>query len=114
MLVLGLSLPELCGRAHGPDTASIALIARMTAAPDSARRGQIDALVRALKIAGIWPKLAALYLTAAHDAQAARLNWVSGSHDLTEHGALTFTADRGYTGDGSTGYLDSGWSPVST
>ena len=35
---------------------------------------EIKTLVDSLKSAGVWAKLDALYLLAAHDAQAARLN----------------------------------------
>jgi hypothetical protein len=111
--MLGLSIPEVAGRRVGLDPAAVALIARMSVAPDLARAGVIDTLVRALKGAGVWAKLDALYLLAAHDAQAARLNWVSASYALTVAGAPVFTVDRGYTGDGSAAYLDSGFNPAS-
>lgn len=107
--MLGLSIPEVARRRAGLDPAAAALIARMSVTPDMARAGLIDTLVRALKGAGVWAKLDALYLLAAHDAQAARLNWVSASYGLSVSGAPGFAADRGYTGDGSAAYLDSGF-----
>ncbi|MDF7777415.1 hypothetical protein P1X14_19315 [Sphingomonas sp. AOB5] len=110
--MLGLSIPEVAGRRGGADPAAVALIARMSVAPDGARVGVIDTLVRALKTAGVWAKLDALYLLAAHDAQAARLNWISSSYGLSVSGVPAFTVDRGYTGDGSAAYLDSGFNPV--
>lgn len=110
--MLGLSIPEVAGRRAAPDPAAAALIARMSVAPDMGRSGLIDGLVRALKGAGVWGKLDALYLLAAHDAQAARLNWVSASYGLSVSGSPGFTTDRGYTGDGSAAYLDSGFNPA--
>lgn len=107
--MLGLSIPEVARWRTGLDPAAVALIARMSPAPDMARAGLMDTLVRALKGAGVWAKLDALYLLAAHDAQAARLNWVSASYGLSVSGAPGFTVDRGYTGDGSAAYLDSGF-----
>lgn len=107
---LGLSIPEVAGRGCVPDPATLALVARMTGAPSSARVGAIDACVRALKAGGVWSKLHALWLLAAHDAQAARLDW-TGAHDLTEVNAPSFTADRGYAGDGASAHLDTGWAP---
>ncbi|MES2442780.1 MAG: hypothetical protein V4574_08105 [Pseudomonadota bacterium] len=110
--MLGLSIPEVAGRARsGRDAAANALIARMTSAPGEARAGLIDALVRGLKDAGVWAKLDLLYLLAAHDAQAARLNWVEAAHDLTAVNSPGFTVDRGYAGDGTASYLDTGWAP---
>lgn len=46
----------------------------------------------------------------AADAQAnALLNWVSSSYNSTAHNSPTFTADRGFTGDGATTYLNTGY-----
>ena len=84
----------------------------MSVAPDATRKGHIDTLIVALKDAGVWTKLDVLRVHAAHDAQAARLNWVSASYDATAVNSPTFTTDRGYTGDGATSYLDSGFNPA--
>jgi hypothetical protein len=78
----------------------------MSVAPDATRKGHIDTLIGSLKTAGVWTKLDAIYIFAAHDAQAARLNWVSSSYDASAVNSPTFTTDRGYTGDGATSYLD--------
>lgn len=92
-------------------------IAAMTVRPDFARQTLIKTLVDSLKSAGVWAKLDALYLLAAHDAQAARLNAKApGSFALTATGSPTFTTDRGYTGTGTGvtpgGYLTSGFNPA--
>lgn len=50
----------------------------------------------------------ALYIFATNSTTTAGLNVVSTSFTLTPHGTLTFSADNGYTGDGSTGWLDTG------
>jgi len=115
MAGLGLSIPEVAARrSGGNDPATDALLGRMSVAPGEARAGAIDALVRALKAAGVWAKLDALYLLAAHDAQAARLNWVGSSFTLAAVNSPGFTADRGYAGDGATSYLDSGFTDGSS
>lgn len=88
-----------------------ALVARMSVAPSKERKALIDTLVGSLKTAGVWAKLDALYVLAAHDAQAARLNWTSSNYSLTANGTLTFTGDRGYASDGTTGYLAPGVAP---
>lgn len=98
--------------AHGLRAETTALVARMTVAPSAARAAAYDRLVRALIAAGVWARLDALYILAAHDAQAARLNWRAAAYDLTAVGGMTFAPQRGYQGDGSTGYLSSGFNPT--
>ena len=96
-------------RAVVPQTQS--LIARMSVAPSAARVRVIDTLVRALVAAGVWPKLDALYLLAAHHEQAARLNWVSAAHTMTAVNSPTFTVDRGFNGNGTTSYMNTTFNP---
>lgn len=88
-----------------------ALLARMTVQPSAARAQVIDNLIGSLKSAGVWAKLDCLYVLAAHDAQAGRLNFKGSSFTLTGVNSPTFTTDRGYAGDGSTSLLDSGFNP---
>ena len=111
--MLGVAPGELALRSRPPDPAAAALMARMSAAPDAARVSLIDATVRALKAGGVWAKLDCCWVTAAHEAQAARLNWVTAGNDLSAIGAPGFLADRGYQGDGATSCLDTGFVPGS-
>lgn len=103
----------------GPDTypyahaETQALVATMAASPDAARKGLIDEAIGALKTAGVWAKLDLLYVLAAHHEQAARLNWVQpGSFTLVAVNGPVFTADRGFAGNGTDRYLDTGWDPA--
>jgi hypothetical protein len=97
----------------GLDPDAVTLIAAMTTAPDAARQQLISDHIVALKDAGIWSLLDIYYILAAHHEQASRLNWKSpGNFTLTANGGITFTTDRGWQGDGSTGYLDTGWIPA--
>ncbi|WP_395674695.1 hypothetical protein [Inquilinus sp.] len=94
-----------------------AFIAAMTVRPPFVRQTLIKTLVDSLKTAGVWTKLDALYLLAAHDAQAARLNAKApATFALTAVSSPTFTVDRGYTGTGNGvtpgGYLTSGFNPA--
>jgi hypothetical protein len=98
------------------DADAWAWIVAMTVTPPFARQTLINTLVGSLKTAGVWSKLDALYLLAAHDAQAARLNAKApGSFVLTAVSSPVFTVDAGYkgTGLGSTagGYLSSTFAP---
>jgi hypothetical protein len=88
------------------------LIDTMTVRPQGNRAFLISDTIRRLKAADIWAKLDVLWMLAAHDAQAARLNWKApASFALTEVNSPTFTVDRGYAGNGTTSYLDTGWAP---
>lgn len=89
-----------------------ALFARMSSQPNSARKTIIDNLVVSLISAGVWAKLDALYLFAASDSQAALLNWVSTNYNATAQNSPTFTADRGFTGDGLSSYISSNFNPA--
>lgn len=78
-----------------------AYVARMSMQPDDARKALIDTLFGALKTGAtsgtnILGKLDALYLGAAHDAQAGLLNIVSAGIDLAVEGTPSFRVDRGY------------------
>jgi len=86
-----------------------ALIAAMDTPPDATRQGHIGNLISSLRSAGVWSKADLIYVLAAHDAQAAGLNWKDPAFaELTATNAPTFTADEGYTGNGTNAFLDAG------
>lgn len=111
--MLGIGLPVGASgpyRSIDPDAAAYA--AAMTVAPSAARVALFDALVRALKAAGLWTRLDLFYLLAAHHEQAGRLNLVApGTHTCTAVNSPGFLADRGFAGDGTTSYLSTGLNP---
>lgn len=89
------------------DAASTALFARMSVQPNTARKKAINNLVVMLKDYEIWDKFDAFYLMASHDRQAARLNIIGNSYNLTEVNTPTFTVNRGFKGVRSTSsYLE--------
>src|SRR5262245_57300914 len=88
---------------------STALFAAMTVQPDATRKGVIDTCISSLKTAGVWTLLDFLHLLAAHDAQAARINWINPAQVASVNGACVFTTDRGYHGDGVSAYLGCGF-----
>lgn len=96
-----------------------ALIARFPTAPTSGRTVTINNLIASLKtgaISGsnIWNKLDALYIFAASDAEAARLNWIANTRNCTRvqpTTAIGFTADSGFTTNGTDNYLDTNHNP---
>jgi hypothetical protein len=98
------------GVVYEPETE--ALVARFTTPPTTERMGVINDLIKSLKNESIWSKLDALYITAAATAQAARQNWIADAYNLTAVSAPTFTADRGYAGDGVSSYLETNLNPA--
>lgn len=88
------------------------LVGAMSVKPNAARKNLIDDLIRGLKTDGIWGRLDAFWVLAAHDSQAGRLNWKTpGTFTLTESGTGTWTTDRGWAGNGTDGVLSSGLAP---
>jgi len=90
---------------------ALAVFAAMTTAPDAARKRLINALIVSLKSSGVWSLLDSLYILAAADSQAARVDWKRPSVTATVTNSPTFTADRGYAFDGSTNYLNTNFTP---
>lgn len=102
--------PSGGGALYDPDASS--LFNRFTTPPSVQRKQLISDTIKAVKTAGVWTKLDALYLMAAADEQAARQNWITDQFNLTASNSPTFTADRGFAGDGSSSFLDSGFNPA--
>lgn len=88
-------------------------VAAMTVQPDARHKELIDVFVGELKTADIWDDLDIVYLPAAHDEQAGRLNLKNpGTFTCTNVGAgPAFAAEGGITGSGSTGW-NTGWNPT--
>jgi hypothetical protein len=99
------------GVAPAYEAEATALFARMTTQPDVTRKGVINSTIAALKTASLWTPLRALYMTAAHEAATAMLNWRGDVYNLTAYGSPLFTVDKGFAGDGSGAYFDSGFAP---
>jgi len=95
---------------NNPEAAAVA--AAFTIPPSFSRASQIDTLVGSLKSAGVWSLIDVLYVMAAADSQAAGINWINpATFVLIPTGSPAFTANKGYTGNGATSYLDSGYNP---
>lgn len=103
--------PMLATQGLAPET--VALLARITTPPGGTRVGLINNLIISLKAAGVWSLLQAFYVYAAADTQSALLNWLSASNPTTVGGGSpTFTADRGYKGDGASYLSAAGIDPT--
>ena len=85
-------------------------------APSAAQQTLQNTLVTDLKTAGVWDKLDVFYVFATDgDSDFATLNWKTpSSHQVTKINSPTFTADSGFTGDGSSSYLDTNYNPATS
>jgi hypothetical protein len=92
---------------------TLAYIAEMSEAPDATRSHLINTYVLTLKDAGIWPLMDIIYLVAAHDDNASRINLKTpGSFAMANVSTgPTFEADAGQTGNGSSTALSTQWTP---
>lgn len=94
------------------DSDAQAVIDAMTSTPTAGRQTLIENLVTGLKADGLWAETDYLAVLAAHDAQAASINWKDPSGaKITAVNSPTFTADQGYTGNGTSAYLRTGHVP---
>ncbi len=92
---------------------SAAFLARATGITSNTDKTNYDTLITGLVNDSVFSKLDALYIFAAPDSTTAKLNLISTSFSpLSQTGSLTFTAATGYTGDGSTGFFDTGLNPA--
>jgi hypothetical protein len=90
------------------DPASSAFFAALSTPPTAERRALYNSLIVGLKADGLWTPLDWLLILAAEDSQAARVNLKTPAKVATAVNSPTFTADRGYAGDGATSYIDLG------
>lgn len=71
-----------------------------------ARKTLVDQLIVGLKADGVWAKLDRLWIFAAENSQSALVDLVALTQ-ATPVSSPTFTADRGYAGNGSSSYINS-------
>lgn len=68
-------------------------------------------LITGLKSDGVWSKLDRLWLFAAENTGSALTDLVTGAL-ATATNSPSFTTDRGYTGNGSSSYINTGFNPT--
>jgi hypothetical protein len=83
-----------------------------TSGTSATEQAAYQAMICGMVSDGTWSLLDTLYIFATNSQTTALLNLVSTSNTGTTHGTVSFTADQGYTGDGSTFYIDTGWQPT--
>lgn len=103
---------------YSEDSIASAWMSRVNTPASSTRRAAYDTLIKTLRMCGALGRMDGLFILAAHSAEQATISPImSGSHNtltpistgrISAAGGLTFAADVGYTGDGSSGVLTVG------
>ncbi len=94
------------------DADAQAYFAAMTVQPSATRKSLISNLIAGHKADGDWAGLDRYALLAAHTAQAGLLDMRNPAKSASAQNGPAFTADRGFTGDGVTAYIDLGENPL--
>lgn len=95
---------------YDPDAEII--FAAMTPAPTTARKALINSFVLGCKEDGNWSLLDVVGFLAATNSASALLNWKSPSTFIPAAvSSPTFTTDRGFTGNGSSSYINTNYNP---
>jgi hypothetical protein len=95
----------------GFEPETLTLLAALTGTYGSARRVEMNALIKSLKDAGVWATLNQLCVAGLNSGDSL-INWRSpGTLNATLVNAPAFTADRGFTGNGTNSYINSNLTP---
>jgi len=94
----------------GWDADFLAFWARQSGIPESWKVAYNNVFLN-MKSRNIFTKCEQALLFCGHNQADSRVNLISGSHTASAVNSPTFSAKGGYTGNGSTSYLDSNWNP---
>jgi len=110
MMMLGAGPGAATGGFTPGCTQSSNFLAR-TSGLSTTERNAYDTMICGMVTDGDFAKLDGLYIFATNTTTTANLNLISTSFGLTQTGTVTFSADHGYTGDASTGFLNTSFTP---
>lgn len=100
----------MAGAAYDPDAQLY--FDQLTGSITDGWKNAVNTLVLTLKSDGNFTLLDRMWIHASENQQNARISLVNPtSTAITEVNSPTWTANQGYTGDGSSTYLDSGFNP---
>jgi len=97
------------------NTKSEVLFSKMLAAGNAApafNKSVYDSGLQKMDTAGIISVADFFNLFASHGEVSALLNWISTSFNSTKGGTPAFTANRGYKGNGTNGYIVTAYNPL--
>lgn len=113
----GITIYERIVETSSYDTATQALLDQATTdgytAPSGTTLTALDTFITTLKSTGIWALCDVIYLPATNgDSDFACYNLKNpATFKLTKVNSPTFTSLQGFTGNGSSSYLNTGWNP---
>lgn len=87
--------------------------ARMSVTPNDTLKGQLSKLIDSLDYYNIWDSADVYRVFALQDTADATLNLISTNFKATRKNTPTFTAYTGFTGNGSSMYINSNYNPSS-
>lgn len=93
------------------DPATNVLLIALTGTYNDTRKTAIDTLIRALKTSGVWSTYDVLCIAGLNSADSL-INWKNpGTFNSSLVNAPTFTADRGFAGNGTSSYINTNFNP---
>jgi hypothetical protein len=88
------------------------LLNAMDYTPSATVQKYIQETIIGLKLDGIWDKIDQLVFPCLSTQTSSLLNWKSPSDAVTTSGTISFTADVGFTGNGTNFYFKTGFNPA--
>ena len=88
-----------------------ALFSAFTTPPTDARKSVINNTILIWKGNGFWDEADVIAVFDAETSQAGLVNWKNPAHTFTLVNSPTFTVDQGFTGNGTSSYIDLNWNP---
>jgi hypothetical protein len=89
---------------------STAFLAR-TSGLDTPHKAAYDTLICGLVSDGVYAQQDSLLVFAAQDVTSSLLDLTANAHNATAVNAPTFAANQGYTGNGTSSYIDTNYNP---
>jgi hypothetical protein len=81
----------------------------------SQNKSAVTALICGMVADGTYSLIDGLYVGATNSIGNSEVNWAKpGTFNLTSNGTITFAANVGWTGDGSSGYFSTGYTPATS
>lgn len=106
------ALQPAAGAGDAAETTAFLARADASTIVGASERAAYKTLINGLVADGLFTGVLDFLYIAATDTEAhANLNLVQSLYNLTKQGSVTHAPDAGYTGDGSTGYFTTGYTP---
>lgn len=95
------------------ETTVLLTAGRYNDAPTDALKALINKTIVDLKSDGVFQMADCMYIRGVHESLLACQNWIKNAHNSTLFNNPTFTPKVGFSGDGSTSYINNNYNPKS-